>query len=365
MDGDARGAAVWLTFVLANLETLFTVAISLAVAVIFDVQTPLDTLLEAWVRGIVRSEHSSFAGVAIAFSVTTLLEPLYVSCGFMLYVHRRTQLEGWDIELRFRQMARRLRELAAPAARAALGMAFLAVLLLPLAGPVHAQTAQEPPAARDPAAEVKQVLKDPVFGEKATTRRLKYVGPTWERKSEPMKIDFSWWVWIVEQVARATRATAWAAAAIALGFVLYYLARYVRMRSRAGAPQARPDFLFGLDVRAESLPADVAYAAEALAGAGRVREALSLLYRGALVRFMDEGLEYRRGDTEGDCLARVGRSAGTARAAYFRDLVHAWQSLAYGHQAVDAASAVGLAQGWRAAFPRAAAGGPQPEAQPA
>ena len=38
----------------------------------------------------------------------TVIEPLYLSAGFMLYLNRRTLLEAWDIELIFRTMAKRL-----------------------------------------------------------------------------------------------------------------------------------------------------------------------------------------------------------------------------------------------------------------
>lgn len=38
----------------------------------------------------------------------TIIEPLYVASGFSLYLNRRTHLEGWDIELIFRQLAKRL-----------------------------------------------------------------------------------------------------------------------------------------------------------------------------------------------------------------------------------------------------------------
>ncbi|MES2205960.1 MAG: hypothetical protein V4525_04075 [Pseudomonadota bacterium] len=45
----------------------------------------------------------------IAFSVSMLLiEPLYVAGGFALYLNRRTELEAWDIEIGFRQLAKRL-----------------------------------------------------------------------------------------------------------------------------------------------------------------------------------------------------------------------------------------------------------------
>jgi hypothetical protein len=363
LDRDGRGAAVWLTFVLANLEGVFALAASMLLALVFDVQTPVEAVLEGWLRGLFMPHTASLGGVAIGLAITTLLEPLYVASGFMLYLQRRTELEGWDIELRFRQMARRLTDLARPAAAAATPLAAIALAVsLAVARPAPAAQEEAAPAPavpaapapireppRDPARVVREVLEDPVFGERTKVTRLKYVGPTWERREGP-EIDFSWWKQIVRWSAQIARAAAWVTAACAIGFALYQLAKYLRARSLRTSPRARPEFLFGLDVRAGSLPDDVAGAAGNAARAGRVREALSLLYRGALVRFMDEGLDFRRGDTEGDCLARVAREAGTSRAGYFRRLVAAWQSLAYGHQAVDAAAALALATEWRDCF---------------
>ena len=357
LDREGRSAGVWLTFVLANLEAIFTLAVSLMLALIFEVETPVGTALEAWFQGLYAPRGTSLTGVAIGLAITTFLEPLYVASGFMLYLQRRTQLEGWDIELRFRQMARRLTDLARPASSVATTLALLAfVALFTAAVPAPAA---EPP--RDPGAVVKEVLKDPVFGESTKVKRLKYVGPTWQR-DESTKIDFSWWKQIVQWGSQIARGAAWTAAAFAIGFALYQLAKYLRAHSLRRGPRARPDFLFGLDVRAASLPADVAGAAEQAARAGRVREALSLLYRGALVRFMDEGLDFRRGDTEGDCVAHVAREAVAPRAAYFRRLVGAWQSLAYGHQPVDAAAVVELASAWRECF-RADAAAPDSAAE--
>ncbi len=46
---------------------------------------------------------------ALVYAVTLfILEPFYVAAGFMLYLNRRTQLEGWDIELDFRNLAKRI-----------------------------------------------------------------------------------------------------------------------------------------------------------------------------------------------------------------------------------------------------------------
>lgn len=49
-------------------------------------------------------------GTVIYATVLFILEPFYVAAGFMLYLNRRTQLEGWDIELDFRRLAQRIEQ---------------------------------------------------------------------------------------------------------------------------------------------------------------------------------------------------------------------------------------------------------------
>ena len=48
---------------------------------------------------------------SVLYAITIfILEPFYVAAGFMLYLNRRTQLEGWDIELDFKKLAQRINE---------------------------------------------------------------------------------------------------------------------------------------------------------------------------------------------------------------------------------------------------------------
>jgi hypothetical protein len=46
--------------------------------------------------------------------IISIVEPFYVAAGFSLYLNRRTELEGWDIELGFRTLAARLEAQQAP-----------------------------------------------------------------------------------------------------------------------------------------------------------------------------------------------------------------------------------------------------------
>jgi len=348
LDREARGPAVWLSFLLLNVELLFGLAISLMVALFVPAQAPLSTLLDGWFR---HQFEGGPTGALLGVFAACLIEPFYVASGFTLYLQRRTMLEGWDIELRFRQMSERIEKARRAAAAGATMASIVLATALFLAWPRPAMaTDGAAPAARDAATEIKAVLADKEFGHKETVKRIKWVGPS--AKMSPSKpMDWSWLRMLSRFSGEAARVIAWIAGGGLLLFGLYYLARYLRLHgfSRARAP--RPDFLFGLDVRPSSLPADVAGTAEALAREGRVREALSLLYRGSLVRFMDAGIEFQQGDTEGDCMRRVEAEQTPRRKAYFTRLVTHWQVLAYGHHAVTPEAAIALARAWRGEFP--------------
>ncbi len=65
----------------------------------------LDAGAGAWQRDVL---------IGLYALAVTLVEPCYVAAGFLLYLNRRTDLEAWDIEIAFRQLADRLQ---APGAR--------------------------------------------------------------------------------------------------------------------------------------------------------------------------------------------------------------------------------------------------------
>ena len=348
LDREGRGAAVWLTVMLANVEIILALAVSLTIALLTPVQAPIETLFESWARGQFNGDSGARLGAILGALAVCATEPIYVACGFTLYLQRRTHLEGWDIELRFRQLAARIAEASRAAATSIAASLVLAIALA--AAPAHDARAEQAAAPKvDPAAEIANILKDPQFGHSETRNRIKFIGPRWQPgPSEPT--DFSWIEALGRFLAEISRGAAWTAGAIAIAFALYYLAKYVRVHGFGPVRRARPDFLFGMDVRPESLPDDVAGVALDLAQAGRLREALSLLYRGCLVRFIEEGIEFQKGDTEGDCTRRVDAAAAPGRRAYFRRIVDSWQELAYGHFAVTNERVTRLAREWNAHF---------------
>lgn len=364
LDREARPAAIWLTFMLANVEMMLALSASLLIAFLLPVQAPVDSILQGWARGQFNADTGVQLGALLGAVAMCAVEPFYVACGFTLYLQRRTLLEGWDIELRFRHLAARVEAAKQSSAAAALACVMLAVAVA-VASPVGVARAADP--QRDAAAEIRKVLEDPQFGHADTVKRLKYVGPEWKSSGDPGPswLNWKWLQALANFLAHGMRYAAWAAGAVLIAFALYHLARYLRLHGFfARVRKRRPDFLFGMDVRPESLPRDVSAAAEALALEGRARAALSLLYRGSLVRFLDEGIEFQHGDTEGDCTRRVDKAVSGNRRAYFRRLVASWQALAYGHRAVATADVVSLAREWRSSFPPdlPAPGEPAPQA---
>ena len=136
---------------------------------------------------------------------------------------------------------------------------------------------------------------------------------------------------------------------VAVGMVL----RHVRLPARRHDAEPPPLSLRdGLMPDPEApLPADLAEQAWILWCAGRLPEALSLLYRGALADLIATGLRIEEGATEGDCLrsarrARESDQIDAAALAYFAGLTRHWTRLAYARRPPTPDQAEALCTTW-------------------
>jgi hypothetical protein len=267
---------------------------------------------------------------AFAYPLAVLvLEPFYVAAGFALYLNRRTLLEGWDIEVALRRIAQR--HALALILACALGWALV------FTPPAHAQ---DKTPDKNPREEIREVLKAKEFGYTKEGRR-------WEPRSraKPSKTDNTWLEAIGYALAKAGEILLWLAGGGLLAYALWWAAR---MLPRRGAPPPEPYLppaaLFGMDLAPEKLPPDVAAAAAALAREGRLREALGLLYRGALSELVHKrGVRLLASHTEGE-------AARLAQLPYFSLLVEAWQRCAYARRLPAAAEVERLAAAYGEAF---------------
>jgi hypothetical protein len=116
-----------------------------------------------------------------------------------------------------------------------------------------------------------------------------------------------------------------------------YIARAVRAHGlpRREEPFVAPTHVRDLDIRPETLPADIGGTARDLWDRGEQRAALALLYRGLLSRLVHvHRVAIRDSSTEGDCLLLASRQLTPSRLDYVSRLIGAWQRSVYGHEIV-------------------------------
>ena len=305
------------------------------------------------------------------FLAIAILEPLYVAGGFALYINRRTHLEGWDIELAFRRLARRLQSDSLQ--RAVSGrLARVGALLLACGAGAWAQEPPPPPpveSTETPEDTIQNVLNGEAFGKNATRTRKKLPDDTFGDCAlgdcQPGDCGSNSGGCgscgsgaggagaVGSGIGGLFQAMVWTIVVLAVvGFLVFLVRNWAQSASgKIGDRAPPPEVIAGLDVRPESLPSDVPGEAAALWRAGDPVACLSLLYRGALAKLIhsyDLGLD--ESATEGDCVAAVRDAQGPVD--YFGRLTFGWQCVAYAERAPSDEEARALWEGWRRTFGR-------------
>ena len=330
LGGRQSNAALGLFFACVHFEAVISLA-GLQLAATF---LPGDTFAEFWWKSFTEPGPGLVAVESALYVLgVCAIEPLYVAGGFALYINRRVWLEGWDVELVFRRLQRRVRGAAAAVAVIALALALGLPAAAARAEPERSAARCEVDRAEDAKTCIDRILADPEFD---TKEKVEYWGlkpreSRSEEGSEPSQLA----LFLARAFAELVRVGVWVALALAaiVGVVLFLRA----LRSQRGpgrAAGAEPSAVRrGLDLRPESLPDDVVGAARARFAAGDPTGALSLLYRGALVQLARRfALRLPASATEGECesIARGALDGGLAQD--FAALARAWLYCAYAHQ---------------------------------
>ncbi|MFZ3281557.1 DUF4129 domain-containing protein [Pseudomonas sp.] len=381
LDGSARqqrlqvllqrnaGAAQWLTIIGVHLETALWIGLMVLFYMLLPEQIETDwdwqTLILAADHDWRWLEHLTNAFYAL---VLVVWEPIYVACGFSLYLNRRTQLEAWDIELVFRRLRQRLNS-------SALGLLLAICLLLPNLPSAWADEPDSSPdaprllnqpltsqASRD---SIKALLEQPPFKNKESVTRYRFGEDPAAPGKEEHSTQAPQWLktllgWLNGQplnaLAKVIEVLLWGLVIAGLGWLVWryreFLQAFVSRRPRLPDKQkpAPPQQAFGLDLSPETLPEDIAASAESL-WPTQPRAALSLLYRGLLSHLLNDfDMTLKPADTENQVLAHVERLQHPELVAFSRSLTAHWQNMAYGHRAPSAHLQRELCDGWRALF---------------
>lgn len=382
LDGEARqqrlqallqrngGAAQWLTIIGLHLETALWIGLMLLFYMMLPQQIETDwnwqSLLLTADQDWKWLEHLTNAFYAL---ILVVWGPVYVACGFSLYLNRRTQLEAWDIELVFRRLRQRLNN-------GVLGVLLAACLLLPNLQPVWASDAPDAPrllnqpltsqAARD---SIQSLLEQPPFKNKESVTRYRFGDDPASPAKDAQPGEAPQWLktllgWLdsrhLDVLANVIEVLLWGALIAALGWLIWryreflraFVSRRPNLPSRSKPPA--PAQVFGLDLNRETLPDDLAASAEQL-WTSKPRAALGLLYRGLLSHLLhDFDLTLNTADTENQILKRIEQLQRPDLLAYSRNLTVHWQNMAYGHRIPPAHVQAELCNGWRELFSKGA-----------
>ena len=386
------GFATWLTLVCVHLEGVAMIGIY-ATSSLFATDVQLAPQADAASTGfehwVTVNEWWTFSDTLIYIAAISLIEPFYVAAGFALYLNRRVLLEGWDVEVAMRRLAQRQREAKATGLR----IAGLCIPLLMLGcfalqpalataqsvdadAVVQAQStvevdADEPNQAmlkadRSGSSGTRQsykaldtqaqrtaqtVILDPVFGSRRTQERWRAIA-NWDPESKVRKSSSGWFGKLFVLLAEVFRVLAWVGLALLVVMMAWLIAKRIGASPENRAALPAPLTLFGLAINPASLPADIPAAARAALAAGQMREALSLLYRGALSYLLHtRGVRIGRGATENDVL-RIARAAlPEITGRYFEQLLPIWIASAYSARLPSIAAVENLCAGYVAALP--------------
>lgn len=350
-----HGHAIWLTLACRTLELILFLSLY-ALLLLFDPDTYIWEFTVNIMQGHIDDESlvlywlTLFIHISYAF-IVIVLEPFFVAAGFSLYLNRRTQLEAWDIEIAFRNLGERLDKLTSSQAdeptrtTQTLRNTSLAVLLtLALAGissapqTVHANN-DVLAADRLPATQIDAQLDATMDDDNLSRRKKIQRWVSIDKDKDKPDDDFEISEALTQIMGEIMRFILWIAAAVLLVWAFINRERILALlkpNTLNSDQLAPPDILFGMDIRPESLPDDIPGSARHLWEQQQHREALSLLYRGALMWLTrHDQLTIQASYTEGDILREARTSLDQQRLDYLKALTGHWQTIAYAHRQPD------------------------------
>lgn len=206
-------------------------------------------------------------------------------------------------------------------------------------------------------AAAQKLAADPQLGHERKIRSLRWKqtqAPDPPKQNQPP----AWIVGLFEYLGQTGSALLWVAGAFAAAISGIWVYRTLKARGPAPKPIAPPAVtrIGELDIRPESLPEDIGAAALALADDGKTRDALSLLYRGALSRAVHR-FRVPIGDshTEDEVLRAIGAALDASRVSYVSELIAVWRRAVYAGKPVSGEPIRRLCQGFAGALDRAVA----------
>jgi hypothetical protein len=305
--------------------------------------------------------------MGVYFAAVTLVEIFYVGGGFGLYINRRVELEGWDVELEFRRMADRFRADGGRGLGAVLLAGGIAALTICATGPapahagepstsytpVTAESADESEGSEGPQETIDRILEAEEFGhtEKKQTWQLR------EEYDQQSQDQNEWGEGLLSGLGGLLEVLLWGlagAGVIAFGYILIRRVDGAVSDGSETADGSHSDpTLEPVDTREEStdmrLPEELVREASDRWEDGDSLESLSLLYRGTLRGLARRyEIDIAPHMTARECQQRVERAGGPG--PYVARLAEVWTSAVYADRLPSDDAVRALFDEWRHHF---------------
>jgi hypothetical protein len=364
----SHSQAIWLTIGLWFIEFILGLSLFVLLFLFLPENLQRDFLDNIFKKEVDYALWLDILNYCFYVVVVTAVHPFYIAGNFALYINRRTQLEAWDIELDFRKLANRLKQAAQQMTPALFVLFFTAGLFL-TPSPSFAENTSSSSAdkgeylnnSRLDSNKSKEMIDEVMLTENLDDKVITH---NWVKKDKEKKkpdLDLDFWDKLKLFLGPTAKVFGfiiefglWVLIAIGILLLIYFRERwmYLFQSKRKSKDQYQsPEVMFGMDVRPESLPENIVDEARKLWQSGQHRESLSLLYRGALVRLINqEKVKLQNSHTEGDVLKHAALKLNKTKQSYLKSLTTQWQLIAYAHRSPSESNMQMLFDCWTSDF---------------
>lgn len=331
----------WLTILMVHMEAVLAISIHLLIVMMLPQTVDIDITSLEYLES---SLFYAWFGNIVYLLVASLIAPFYVAAGFSLYINSRTELEAWDIEIAFRQMAAKKEQRTRGGALSkAASLILLAVVSVASLGSPNDTLALEREEART---NIKEVLAHKDFGEKKTVSRWELIK---DDKNDELDMDFS--LSGLEWLGTILKIVGLGLIILIAGFLILKIVENIGDSSlyrKQKTEKARPTHrLLESEEDDEPIPENPVEAVMRLCEQGELRKAMSLLYRATLLHYITrQQIDIPESATEGECLVLVREYRPTEESGYFQQLTRNWQWLAYAGEPLPSARIQELCKQW-------------------
>lgn len=364
----SKDNTVWWTICCVHWETFLVCALLVLLKILLPQEFDQISTLDFFTANL---DIANLAFSICMFIAIALVAPFYVAGGFIAYLNSRMILEGWDIEIGFKNWKDRYltntsnknlsqetkKETRLPPSSSSSLVLITALILTMSLSPMlsapglaqstdqenHLESTAIAEKDIDPYAAPKAPIldnlekvfnEDPFGGSEIVTRyRLKDFGNKDEIESEGSYPELLKSIALV--LASSIEIILWCALIALIVYVIYRNRKLIKalftIETIKDTDAPLPSFI--TRAFSEELPDDVVNSVEHAIKERNYRRALSLLVRASLTKLSQrQKVRITKSMTENECLSEIKNNSTESLYRYMCDLMQAWMRMAWAHQ---------------------------------